>query len=183
MAKLCDPAAEVSAHYVIGEDGTFWQLVEEANRAWHAGVGAWRGESDINSRSIGIELVNDGAGPFAAALMDRLVALLADVMARWAIAPENVIGHSDMSPGRKSDPGARFDWPRLEALGLARGRSLGAVPGDVSFAQFRARAQAAGYTAEASDSALLDAVRLRWRPGGRGPLCAEDFRALGAPLA
>lgn len=119
LTRLCDPDYEVSAHYVIGECGTLWQLVAEGQRAWHAGAGQWRGAEDINSRSIGIEMVNDGGSPFAEPLMLCLEALLPRIMERWGIAPEGVIGHSDMAPGRKIDPGPYFDWARLERQGLA----------------------------------------------------------------
>lgn len=122
LERLCDPAHEVSAHYVIGEDGTLWQLVAEEMRAWHAGAGSWQEQEDINSRSIGIEMVNDGHAPYAAPLMATLEALLPGIMARWGITADGVIGHSDMAPGRKIDPGAHFDWSRLAALGLARTR-------------------------------------------------------------
>ena len=120
LARLSDPHFEVSAHYLIGRCGQIWQLVDEEMRAWHAGAGAWGGQGDVNSRSIGIELSNSGAEPFSELLMSSLEALLSDLMARWNIPPEGVIGHSDMAPGRKIDPGPRFDWERLEAQGMAR---------------------------------------------------------------
>ena len=123
-ARLCDPAAEVSAHWLIGLDGRAAPLVDEARRAWHAGVSSWEGERDVNSRSIGVELMNaghtNGLHPFPAAQMDALERLLGDVMARWGIAPENVVGHEHVAPGRKVDPGPKFDWARLRRLGLSR---------------------------------------------------------------
>lgn len=119
LERLCDPDYEVSAHYVIGECGTLWQLVSEDKRAWHAGVGQWCGMDDINSRSVGIEMVNDGASPFAEPLMASLEAILPGIMTRWSIQADGVIGHADMAPGRKIDPGPLFDWARLEAQGLA----------------------------------------------------------------
>jgi N-acetylmuramoyl-L-alanine amidase len=118
-ARLCDPAAEVSAHYLIAGDGALWALVPEDRRAWHAGAGEWGGAGDVNSRSIGIELANRGDHPFAAAQMRALERLLPAIMTRWAIPPQGVIAHSDMAPGRKSDPGPRFDWQRLARAGLA----------------------------------------------------------------
>ncbi|MDO5529391.1 MAG: N-acetylmuramoyl-L-alanine amidase, partial [Paracoccus sp. (in: a-proteobacteria)] len=118
-ARLCDPAAEVSAHWLIFEDGRCESLVPENRRAWHAGAGSWLGHEDINSRSIGIELVNPGDCPFAARQMDALEDLLDEIMARHGIGPESVIGHSDMAPGRKCDPGPRFDWHRLARGGRA----------------------------------------------------------------
>lgn len=117
--RLCDPQAQVSAHYLIAADGTSWQLVDESARAWHAGAGQWGATSDVNSRSIGIELDNRGDHPFAAPQMRVLETLLAGILSRWQIAPERVIGHSDMAPGRKSDPGPRFDWRRLAVQGLS----------------------------------------------------------------
>jgi len=118
LQRLCDPSVEVSAHYLIGGDGTCWQMVAEEQRAWHAGAGQWRGQTDINSRSIGIELDNRGDHPFAEAQMATLELLLSDIMTRRSISPEDVIGHSDMAPGRKIDPGAKFDWKRFARLGL-----------------------------------------------------------------
>ena len=175
-ARLSDPAAEVSSHYLIAQDGQILQLVAEHNRAWHAGAGAWHGLHDINSRSIGIELDNDGQTPFTRLLMRSLETLLADILHRWAIPPQNVIGHSDMAPGRKIDPGPLFDWPRLAALGLAA--PANATPGTTDLTQFRSRARAAGYTADADDADLLQAIRLRWRPKATGPLSPEDIAVL-----
>lgn len=120
MQRLCSPEHEVSAHYLIARDGRVYQLVAEDARAWHAGAGCWAGQSDVNSHSIGIELDNDGAAPFAAPLMDALEALLRDIMARRGISPQNVLAHSDTAPGRKIDPGPKFDWRRLQRQGLGR---------------------------------------------------------------
>lgn len=114
---LSNPASEVSSHYVIARDGQGWQLVAESMRAWHAGKGAWAGCDDVNSRSIGIELCNTGAEPFPEPQMVALETLLQGISLRWDIA--HVIGHSDMAPGRKIDPGPRFDWRRLVGQGLA----------------------------------------------------------------
>jgi len=186
LERLCDQAAEVSAHYLIGRDGRLWQLVEEDQRAWHAGAGEWCGVPDINSRSIGIELDNGGDHPFSAPLMDRLEQLLAGIMQRWSIPPDGVIGHSDMAPDRKSDPGARFDWARFARLGLARqgaeasGGEGGLMePEMLTTERFRAYARDIGYSAPVDDQALLRAVRLRYRPQASGPLCAADFAPLG----
>lgn len=178
LERLCDPGAEVSAHYLIGRDGPVWQMVAEERRAWHAGAGEWAGQGDINSRSIGIELDNDGASDFAEPLMAALEGLLPGIMQRWRIPPEGVIGHSDMAPGRKCDPGPWFDWLRLEAAGLARPRGNPPGPGEVSPDAFRRVARAAGYTAPVDTETLLAAVRLRYRQGASGPLCAEDIAPL-----
>lgn len=128
LERLCDPTSGVSAHYLIDEDGICTQLVDEAGRAHHAGLSSWEGETDINSCSIGIELVNPGhatpgyAGGYRAfpdAQMDCLTGLMGDICGRRNIRPRHVLGHSDIAPGRKIDPGERFDWPRLAKEGLA----------------------------------------------------------------
>ncbi|WP_244614882.1 N-acetylmuramoyl-L-alanine amidase [Pukyongiella litopenaei] len=183
LDRLCDPAIEVSAHYLIGGDGTIWQMVDEAKRAWHAGAGEWRGLEDINSRSIGIELDNRGDHPFSEPQMAALEDLLRDVMQRHRIGPAGVIGHSDMAPGRKHDPGPRFDWTRLARQGLALrpapARDHAQNPAHTPDpAPFRALARAAGYTAPCSDADLLAAVRLRLRPHACGPLDDADMAAL-----
>ncbi len=181
LTRLCDPQYEVSAHYLIGADGTLWHMVQETDRAWHAGAGEWMGQSDINSRSIGIELDNRGDHPFSDPLMTSLEALLPAIMTRWNIPETGIIGHSDMAPGRKIDPGPRFDWLRLERQALAASRGNSAPPQDTSPASFRACTQAAGYTADANDKTLLSTIRLRYRPWATGPLTAEDFIPLIPP--
>jgi len=123
LDRLCDPAAEVSAHYMIDEDGTVIRLVPEAKRAWHAGASYWRGITDVNSASIGIEIVNPGHEfgyrPFTEAQMESLIPLLAGIMTRHNIPPANVVGHSDVAPARKQDPGELFEWEVLARYGLA----------------------------------------------------------------
>ena len=108
----------VSTHYLIGRDGQLFQLVAEAHRAWHAGVGHWAGHGDLNSISIGIELDNDGNEPFSDALVDTLVVLLEDIVARLRIPRRNIIGHADLAPARKVDPSVVFPWARLAQHGL-----------------------------------------------------------------
>ncbi|WP_170466470.1 N-acetylmuramoyl-L-alanine amidase [Ruegeria arenilitoris] len=179
LDRLCDPAHEVSAHYLIGGDGTLWQMVREQDRAWHAGAGEWCGQTDINSRSIGIELDNTGAHPFSELQMGVLEQLLPQVMNRWGIGPNGVIGHSDMAPGRKFDPGPHFDWQRLERKKLAAPRSPNGEARPATLDEFRTLARAAGFSADVDDETLLSAVRLRYRPWGKGSLCAADL----APLA
>lgn len=121
LDRLCDPDAQVSAHYCVNEQGQVFQLVEEQKRAWHAGIGYWRGEKDINSASIGIEIVNPGHEfgyiPFPPEQMQAVIQLSADIVARHAIKPFNVIGHSDIAPARKEDPGELFDWESLAQQG------------------------------------------------------------------
>lgn len=178
LERLCDPAFEVSSHYLIGADGQLWQLVSEEMRAWHAGAGEWAGQGDINSRSIGIELDNRGDHPFSEPQMACLERLLPQIMARWDIRPEGVIGHSDMAPGRKQDPGPRFDWQRLGRRGLARSAGVSRTATDIKPQMFRAAAQRCGFTAETDDATLLAAVRLRYRPWATGALCAADLAVL-----
>ena len=171
LERLCDPEAEVSAHYLIDRVGAVTQLVDEAHRAWHAGAGEWRGLQDINSRSIGIELDNTGETPFPEPQMASLECLLAQIMARWSIRPENVIGHSDMAPGRKQDPGPRFDWSRLARLGLA-GPVMSPTQAEVDFVT---AARQAGFTADVELDTLVFATRLRFAPWRQGPLTPEDL--------
>ncbi|MCC5983909.1 MAG: N-acetylmuramoyl-L-alanine amidase [Rhodobacteraceae bacterium] len=180
LERLCDPGAEVSAHYLIGADGRLWQLVAEAQRAWHAGAGAWLGRVDVNSRSIGIELENPGDRPFPAPQMQRLEALLAGVLARWGIPPAGVIGHADMAPGRKHDPGPRFDWRRLARSGLAL-RPGAAPPGP--WPAFAPTLDAIGYP-PAPEAARLAAFRARFRPQARdaAPHVTDADRAVAAAV-
>jgi len=174
--RLCDPAAEVSAHYLISETGAVDALVPEEARAWHAGAGAWGGVTDVNSRSIGIELANTGDAPFPEPQMAALERLLAEIMERWSIPPERVIGHSDMAPDRKQDPGPRFDWRRLALQGLSVWPEAG-----VSEAPLAVSLTRIGYP-DAPHEIRLAAFRLRFRPHVSGPEEAED-RALAADLA
>lgn len=124
LQRLADPEAKVSAHYVIDEDGSAYRLVPEDRRAWHAGVAFWRGVRDVNARSIGIELVNPGHEfgyrEFPARQIDALLLLLADIAGRYQILPGNYVGHSDIAPSRKEDPGELFPWRRLAAAGFGR---------------------------------------------------------------
>jgi N-acetylmuramoyl-L-alanine amidase len=174
LDRLCDPTAEVSAHYLIDYDGTIWALVPEESRAWHAGAGAWGGAGDVNSRSIGIELANTGAEPFGAPQMAVLEELLAGVMGRWAIPVQGVIAHSDMAPDRKADPGPRFDWRRLAQTGLAVWPEPHAMATEVDARAFQSLAGTFGYPQTEADL-LLAAVRARFRPWAAGPLDARDI--------
>lgn len=121
LARLRDPEAKVSAHYLIDDDGRLARLVPEERRAWHAGVSFWKGERDINGRSIGIELVNPGHEfgyrDFPTAQIKALIALLDAIRGRWAIPDNHILGHSDVAPERKTDPGERFPWKALAQAG------------------------------------------------------------------
>lgn len=168
LARMCDPAAEVSAHYMIDEDGTVTRLVPEECRAWHAGRSYWRGITDINSASVGIELVNPGHEfgyrPFPEAQIEALVPLLAEIVDRHDVPRANVVGHSDVAPARKQDPGELFDWERLAEYGLVlptprpRMRLVYDEPGAFFLALERF-----GY--DITDGrAAITAFQRRWRP-------------------
>jgi len=168
LERMCDPAAEVSAHYMIDEDGIVTRLVPEDKRAWHAGRSYWRGITDVNSASIGIELVNPGHEwgyrPFSDAQMEALIPLLADIMRRHDIPRANVVGHSDIAPSRKDDPGELFDWDMLARYRLAlptprpRMRLLHDNPGAFYLALERF-----GYDVTDGRAAVA-AFQRRWRP-------------------
>jgi N-acetylmuramoyl-L-alanine amidase len=117
LELLCSAASELSAHYVVMEDGQVVQCVAEARRAWHAGVSAWAGETDLNSRSIGIEIANPGHDlgypDFGAAQIEAVIALCRDLIARHRIPHDRVLAHSDVAPSRKKDPGEKFPWRQL----------------------------------------------------------------------
>ena len=122
LARLCDAGAKVSSHYLIDEDGTSYALVAEERRAWHVGAARWRGSGDINGRSIGVELQNPGhewgLRPFAETQMAALIDLCRGILARHPIPSHGVLGHSDVAPMRKRDPGELFDWARLAGAGV-----------------------------------------------------------------
>ena len=160
LDRLCDPAAKVSAHYMIDEDGTVLRLVPEARRAWHAGVGSWCGATDINARSIGIELVNPGHEfgyrAFPEAQMAALETLAQGVLERHGIPPRRVLGHSDVAPLRKEDPGELFDWAQLEKAGIGvwpgDAQTVGGMAEDIS----RLQADLARYGYDVPRTGVLD---------------------------
>ncbi|ESQ86215.1 N-acetylmuramoyl-L-alanine amidase [Asticcacaulis sp. AC466] len=121
LERLCDPASQVSAHYLVEEDGRVFHLIAEERRAWHSGVSFWKGETDINGASIGIEIVNPGHEfgyiDFSPAQIDAVIGLLDHIRERWDIPDHRILGHSDVAPGRKIDPGERFPWQELAAHG------------------------------------------------------------------
>jgi N-acetylmuramoyl-L-alanine amidase len=175
LDRLTDPEAEVSAHYLIAEAGTVIALVPEDLRAWHAGAGAWGGVSDVNSRSIGIELANPGTAPFAAPQMDALETLLEGILMRWSIPPERVIGHSDMAPLRKADPGPRFDWRRLALSGLSVWPDSIAMEQDAAYPAFLTSLGCFGYDTSLPADIAIRTFRLRFRPWATGPLDPVDL--------
>ena len=118
LETLTSPVRKVSAHYLIDQAGKLYQLVPENQRAWHAGQSYWAGVTDINSASIGIEIDNTGQQPFEEAQINSLLSLLADIQTRHKIRAANVVGHADIAPGRKVDPGPYFPWRRLAQSGF-----------------------------------------------------------------
>ncbi len=169
--RLRDPASKVSAHYVVGEDGTVLRLVAEERRAWHAGVSYWRGNRDINARSLGIEIVNPGHEfgyrPFPPAQMAAVVELSLDLVRRYGIPAWNVVGHADIAPRRKSDPGELFEWALLARCGVGLWASQAAVAGcggTMDVAGAAGLLSEIGY--ETDDlHATLTAFQRRFRPG------------------
>ncbi len=134
LARLCDPEAKVSSHYMVEEDGRIFRLVPEERRAWHAGVSFWKGEEGVNHASIGIEIVNPGHEfgyrPFPQAQIDAVIALVADIRTRWQIDDNRILGHSDVAPARKIDPGELFPWKQLAQAGHGIWVEADPAPGD-----------------------------------------------------
>jgi N-acetylmuramoyl-L-alanine amidase len=122
QARLCDSASEVSSHYLVHEDGRIVQMVRESDRAWHAGKSSWHGQTDINSCSVGVEIVNPGHElgypNFPKRQIDAVIALCEGIVERCAVPPERILAHSDVSPGRKVDPGEKFPWRALARAGI-----------------------------------------------------------------
>ena len=166
LERLCNAEAGVSAHYLIEEDGTVHRLVDEDKRAWHAGVSWWRGAMDVNGRSIGIELVNPGHEfgyrAFPDAQMEALIALSRAILKRHPIPARNVVGHSDVAPERKQDPGELFDWRRLSAAGIGLWVEK-SMPCEVSDFELAAMLSAFGY-AVSDPYATLAAFQRHFRP-------------------
>ena len=167
LDRLTDPEAKVSAHWVVAEDGQVVSLVDENLRAWHAGKSWWRGISDVNSASIGIEIVNPGHEfgyrPFPDEQMAAVEALVAAALKRFPIDPANVVGHSDIAPARKDDPGELFDWPRLARAGLATPVPQAGVDPNWTDEGFLAALARYGYDI-ADPRAAVIAFQRRFRP-------------------
>lgn len=187
LARMRDPEAEVSAHYMVEEDGSVHVLVPEAARAWHAGRSQWQGDEDLNSRSIGIEIVNGGHDfglpAFPERQIDAVIALCLDVLGRWDIPQTRIVGHSDIAPERKDDPGERFPWRRLAEAGIGlwprEAAGAGANPEDP-----RRALREIGYRPgerEEQFASVLRAFQRRWRQGEiSGVADEETLEVLGA---
>ena len=168
IERLRDPAAKVSSHYLVAEDGTILRLVDEGKRAWHAGRSHWRDTGDVNAASIGIEIVNPGHDhgyrPFPDAQIDALIPLVAAIKERHGITRGNVVGHSDIAPARKRDPGELFPWSRLARLRLALPRpTRGLMDPHWTEAGFLLALERFGYDV-AEPMAAVMAFQRRFRP-------------------
>ncbi|MBN8792867.1 MAG: N-acetylmuramoyl-L-alanine amidase [Stenotrophomonas nitritireducens] len=168
----------VSAHYLIGADGRNYQLVSDERRAWHAGSGSWGSFTDLNSASIGIELDNDGKSPFAEAQIQSLLVLLEDLCTRLRIPRSQIIGHQDLAPTRKPDPGPLFPWKRLAEAGFGRWPAADAPPAPDGFDPWTAL-RLIGYPLD-DRAATVRAFRNHFRGQGGSELDAEDLRILHA---
>ena len=173
-----NPAGRVSAHYLIGDDGTHYQLVADMARAWHAGGGRWGAISDVNSASIGIELDNDGREPFPERQIAALLTLLEDLCMRLGIPRTHVIAHSDMAPTRKRDPGPLFPWQRLAAAGFGTWPEAGAGPAPAGFDPMQAL-RVLGYATDDAEAAVR-AYRLHYRGDAETAFDQGDLRILHA---
>ena len=171
LRHLCDPKAGVSAHYLVGVDGTIWHLVDESEGAWHAGYSYWNGRNRLNPSSVGIEIANMGNEPFPEAQMKAVAALSKDIIQRNNISPTQVVGHSDIaatSKNHKIDPGWFFDWKGLAAQGIGiwpePTQSDYEVSRNWSNAELKQKLIDYGYTAEAELPALIGAFQRHFQP-------------------
>jgi N-acetylmuramoyl-L-alanine amidase len=176
LRTLTDPLQKVSAHYLVARDGTIYYLVDELARAWHAGDSYWAGLRDLNSASIGIELDNDGEEPYGEELMTALLALLADLKLRYVIPAGNFLGHGDVAPGRKTDPGRNFSWVRLaeQGFGLWCDPPYPPAPAGADDALLL---QALGYDVS-NPAAAAAAFKRRYTPADNSDAMSDDDRAL-----
>ncbi len=181
--RSANAGGRVSSHYLVGDDGRIYQLVSDQHRAWHAGAGRWGAITDLNSASIGIEIDNDGREPYTEPQVAALIRLLEDLTTRLKIPKTQVIGHSDLAPTRKIDPGPHFPWQRLAEAGFGRWPTVAASDAPAGFDGWAAMA-AFGYPLD-DRAAALRAFRMRFRGRDDGAqlapeLDAEDLRILHA---
>lgn len=181
LDRLADAAAKVSAHYVVAEDGQVVRMVAEDMRAWHAGRSEWRGMMDINSASIGIEIVNPGHEfgyrPFPEQQMAAVESLVGDIARRYRVATAMVVGHSDIAPARKADPGELFDWPRLARAGLATPVPVGGFDPSWYDIGFVAALKRWGYDTDDAHAAVV-AFQRRFRPAKIDGVIDAECRTL-----
>jgi N-acetylmuramoyl-L-alanine amidase len=187
LRRLTEEASQVSAHYTVDEDGTVYAHVAEERRAWHAGVASWDGMGDINSRSVGVEIVNPGHEfgyrPFPLVQMQAVAELCRGIIQRWGIQPRDVLGHSDIAPTRKQDPGELFDWAWLagQGVGFLPEPGPGDYDGPQDEATLRALLTRVGYDAAAPLEAALTAFQRRYQPESLGAAAnGETFARLRA---
>jgi N-acetylmuramoyl-L-alanine amidase len=189
LGRLCDPAARVSAHYVVEEDGAVWRLVPEMRRAFHAGLSCWEGERDLNFVSIGVEIVNPGHEwgyrPFVEPQMEAVEWLCRDILSRHPIPAHRVVGHSDIAPDRKTDPGELFDWPRLARAGIGIWPEPCGQTSDRPVDRARAIADltAIGYCVAEAEAAAVAAFQRRFRPARVGGVIDAETAARLAEVA
>lgn len=186
LSILTDPAAKVSSHYVLDIDGTIHQLVDEKERAWHAGTSSWRGHDNVNHRSIGIEIVNPGhrygLAPYPKKQMEALVHLCDQLVKKYRIEPRNVVGHSDVAPSRKTDPGEHFNWAWMAERGIGLW-PLESTPAAMDDATALAKLAEFGYGVQGIDKEYaFRAFQRRYRPkpmtGAWDEECAGMLEAL-----
>ena len=173
LERLCDPVHEVSCHYLIDPSGVCYQLVDNNKRAWHAGKSYWRGYHDLNSRSLGIELVNSGNEDYPEAQMKSLIRLLQHLIESLALNPKNILGHSDIAPARKLDPGKWFNWQKLSVNGVGFFPEV-SEPIACNKQVFLAEAKRAGFNPNANVEHVLKTFRNRCRPKFTGELDGYD---------
>ena len=173
LERLCDPVHEVSCHYLIDPSGVCYQLVDNNKRAWHAGKSYWRGYHDLNSRSLGIELVNSGNEDYPEAQMKSLIKLLQHLIESLALNPKNILGHSDIAPARKLDPGKWFNWQKLSVNGVGFFPEV-SEPIACDKQVFLAEAKRAGFNPNANAEHVLKTFRNRCRPKFTGELDGYD---------
>jgi N-acetylmuramoyl-L-alanine amidase len=178
---LRNPLSQVSCHYVIDEEGQVYTLVEERKRAWHAGKSFWQGRTDLNSSSVGIELVNPGHSygyiPFSDSQIEALIELLLEIQSRWEIPSSRILGHSDVAPRRKEDPGHLFPWKRLHQKGLG----LWPVEGKGAYPDVKEGLSKIGYETISLPHALL-AFQRHFQPHKMDGIADDETLALIAGL-
>lgn len=178
IGRLRDPDAKVSAHYVVEEDGNILRLVPEEKRAWHAGMGEWQGEADMNSASIGIEIVNGGHDfglpDYPAAQIAALIGLVRDILKRYGLPPSAVIGHSDLAPGRKQDPGEKFPWRKLAEGGV----SIWPFATSELSTDIEAELRRIGYSLSAGLPTVIEAFQRRFRSASVTGVADDETRRL-----